>query len=89
MKFLTIDDVCKMLSISRRTLERMRVSSLQKRLKSSSVVPDIRDSVEDTEYASRDGQRIPFPEPDLYIGKSPRWEMDKLLVWLKKNGGQL
>ncbi|WP_193906233.1 hypothetical protein [Cellvibrio polysaccharolyticus] len=33
--------------------------------------------------------RIPFPEPDLYVGKSPRWEQDKLLSWLKKNGRQL
>jgi hypothetical protein len=95
MKFLTIEDVCEMLSISRRTLERMRAgsaSSIQemlesKNLGSSSIIDAHEFSAE--LRSGRQWGRIPFPEPDLYIGKSPRWERDKLLSWLEINGNRL
>lgn len=46
MRYLKIEDICESLSVSRRTLERLREGN--------------------------------FPEPDFYIGKSPRWEEGKL-----------
>lgn len=90
MKFLTIEDVCEMLSISRRTLERMRAGR-------SGNISDLVGS-NDTESLSElfdrssrnvGGERLPFPEPDLYLGKSPRWDRDKLLKWLEENGDKL
>lgn len=81
MKFLTIEDVCEMLSISRRTLERMRSSRFESKI--------------DIQTSNLDGiarplkKRVQFPEPDLYIGNSPRWEKDKLLKWLMENGKNL
>lgn len=90
VKYLTIDDVCEMLSISRRTLERMRLDTGSgaltnvlegRRLTSSSFNIANRSSVT--------GKKTSFPEPDLYIGKSPRWEQDKLISWLEENGRYL
>jgi hypothetical protein len=51
----------------------------------------IRESVQLSDELGNGGQRerLPFPEPDLYIGRSPRWEMEKLLSWLEKNGHRL
>ncbi|APP04884.1 hypothetical protein BG259_05790 [Vibrio harveyi] len=78
MKYLTIDDVCEMLSISRRTLERMR---------SETLVVDER-NVEFTlrTHPLRAFGRVAFPEPDLFIGRSPRWEQERLITWLENYG---
>lgn len=79
MKYLTIDDVCEMLSISRRTLERMR---------SETLIIDERD----VEFTLRHHNlrasfgRVAFPEPDLFIGRSPRWEQNRLITWLENYG---
>lgn len=59
--YLTINDVCSLLSISRRTLERMR------------------------DHANS----TPFPAPDLWIGRSPRWDRDLLIDKLKIVGKEL
>ena len=90
MKFLTIEDVCEMLSISRRTLERMRVGR-------SATISDLVNSrgagspsaLFDRTNRNISGERLPFPEPDIYLGKSPRWDRDKLLKWLEENGDRL
>lgn len=52
MKLLTINDICKNLSISRKTFERIRT--------------------------------INFMKPTLFVGKSPRWDEEKLDKWLKE-----
>jgi len=91
MKFLTIDDVCEMLSISRRTLERMRSpssKSISELVKTNDVQSVVLDTVDSLHKRSK-RERIFFPDPDLNIGNSPRWERDKLLVWLEKNGSNL
>ncbi|MNE58506.1 Helix-turn-helix domain protein [compost metagenome] len=85
MKYLTIDEVCEMLSVSRRTLERMRSptsKSLQELMSETSFIDVDR-------FRPYSKERVYFPEPDFYIGKSPRWEMDKLLSWLSENGHRL
>lgn len=86
MKYLTIDEVCEMLSISRRTLERMRSpqsKSIQEIMNQSLTIHGLE------VLSPRSKDRLYFPEPDLYIGKSPRWEMDKLISWLSENGHRL
>lgn len=89
VKFLTIDDVCEMLSISRRTLERMRSPS-SKSIRELMEPGGITSSIElDILHKDSKRKRVYFPDPDLNIGNSPRWERDKLLAWLEKNGSHL
>jgi hypothetical protein len=83
MKYLTIDAVCEMLSISRRTLERLRRPKENPK-KSSKFMPQERPNISTILYGT-----ATFPEPDLYIGRSPRWEHDKLIKWLQENGSRL
>ncbi len=94
MKYLTIDEVCEMLSVSRRTLERMRSpssKSLQGAAARNAAVEIAMESFVRSR-AFEDGGvtgKLYFPEPDLYIGKSPRWEMNALVSWLSENGHRL
>ncbi len=98
MKYLTIEDVCEMLSISRRTLERMRakpidLASMIEELKRDGV-REYADHLTSLEYKEdqkkiESGEKVPFPEPEFYMGKSPRWEQGKLIEWLKENGNKL
>ena len=83
VKYLTIDDICEMLSISRRTLERMRDTRKLARPSPMRVFNDL-DSLLGNNLES-----VNFPEPDLFIGRSPRWEQEKLVAWLQKNGSRL
>ncbi|EPW7037831.1 helix-turn-helix domain-containing protein [Vibrio parahaemolyticus] len=95
MKYLTIDEVCEMLSISRRTLERMRSpdskilfgAAARNALIAKAISTRATSSIDILENDSRD--KLYFPEPDLYIGKSPRWEMNALVSWLSENGHRL
>lgn len=92
MKYLTIDDVCDMLSISRRTLERMRpdtMSGALANLQSGRANKLPVNSFDILRRIDAQGKKMSFPEPDLYIGKSPRWERDKLIAWLEENGRYL
>ena len=92
VKYLTIDDVCDMLSISRRTLERMRPDTMSGALANLPSDRANRFSVNSSDILERintQGKKMSFPEPDLYIGKSPRWERDKLIAWLEENGRYL
>ncbi len=84
MKYITINDVCEMLSISRRTLERIR--GIKNVLNSSSL--NIR-KTNHLDLLSLGEESLIFPEPDLFIGRSPRWERDKLISWLQENGSRL
>ncbi len=88
MKYITIDDICEMLSISRRTLERMRST----RSVEDPVSHLINSKVNQKKIGillSFENTPLDFPEPDLYIGRSPRWEQDKLISWLQENGNRL
>lgn len=90
MKFLTIDDVCEMLSISRRTLERMRSpssKSVRELMEGDRMMSAV--SLLDIQHKDSKRERMFFPDPDLNIGNSPRWERDKLLAWLEENGSRL
>lgn len=88
MKYLTIEDLCEMLSISRRTLERMRSPNSKtsnKNLKTKNTIRGTKNNKVDS-LLPPNIDRTYFPDPDIYIGKSPRWEEDNLFVWLKENG---
>ena len=99
MKYLTIDDVCEMLSISRRTLERMRepssklgndpLDNLREKLSRRLTLDESLIERQDLTSFRLQKDRLYFPSPDLYIGSSPRWEQDKLISWLAENGHRL
>ena len=74
---LSIDDICKKLSISRSSLERMRrPDKLQNIIQSSGL-----------SHLSQDEPSfyVPFPEPTIVLGRSPRWSATVLNAWLHKN----
>lgn len=86
MRYLKIDDVCKMLSISRRTFERMRANG-----KDQEENPMFNMTTRNDDLTKLFGNILPlkFPQPDLFIGRSPRWEEKRLIEWLEKNGSRL
>ena len=59
---LTIEDICKKLSISKSTLDRLRGIS-----KKNEIL-----------------MMYDFPEPLLYIGKSPRWSVQQINSWIQR-----
>ena len=71
---LDIDAVCTKLSVSRSTLERMRHKKM---------------STPDNYACNKDDKSsalfsVPFPEPTLSIGRSPRWSARILNEWVEK-----
>ena len=74
---LDIDGVCKKLSISRSSLERLRRANPTLQLRSS--LP--------TEHRDDFTGMPPFPEPTIMLGRSPRWSAQVLNAWI--NGKRL
>lgn len=72
---LDIDGVCKKLSISRSSLERLRRSNTNLQLRSSLF------SESSDEFAGMP----PFPEPTIMLGRSPRWSAQALNEWINGN----
>ena len=68
---LDIDAVCKKLSISRSSLERLRRPNSN--LLSSSMFLG-----RDDDFAGMP----PFPEPTIMLGRSPRWSVRALNEWI-------
>ena len=69
---LDIDGVCKKLSISRSSLERLRRANTNVQLRSPLF------SVHGDEFAGMP----PFPEPTIMLGRSPRWSAEALNEWI-------
>lgn len=89
--FLTIEDICARLSISRRTFDRMRgtpqTGTGQKAIgavftKSTGRIYTAGMhglmTAEERELASAP----PFPQPTCFIGRSPRWSTKVVNEWL-------
>jgi predicted DNA-binding transcriptional regulator AlpA len=66
---LDIDSVCKKLSISRSSLERLRRPSTS----SSSMF-----LMRDDDFSGMP----PFPAPTIMLGRSPRWSVQVLNAWI-------
>lgn len=73
---LDIDAVCKKLSISRSSFERLRKPNPLLQLRTSSLASG-------EEFAGMP----PFPEPTIMLGRSPRWSAQVLNAWI--NGRRL
>lgn len=69
---LDIGEVCKKLSISRSTLERLRRSNVG--------VVGLRQFLQEDEFAGLP----PFPEPTIVLGRSPRWSVKVLNSWINR-----
>ncbi|MCU1118940.1 hypothetical protein ACSLC0_18325 [Stenotrophomonas muris] len=76
---LDIDAVCRKLSISRSSFERLRKSNPLLQLRSSPL--GLGGSGDD--FAGMP----PFPEPTIMLGRSPRWSAKVLNSWI--NGERL
>lgn len=83
-QLLSAEEICKRLSISRSTFDRWvrnsaPVSDFVKNMQSQArgIGPYPRDSNDDS--------RLSFPQPDIRIGNSPRWELTTFKAWLAKN----
>ncbi len=70
---LDIDAVCKKLSISRSSLERLR------RIRSHSTLLRAQALVGSDDFASAPA----FPDPTLVLGRSPRWSVRVLNAWIE------
>lgn len=66
---LGIDEVCKKLSISRSTLERLRQNTPPRTLQ---------EHIEEQEFSGL----APFPRPTIQLGRSPRWSAADLNKWI-------
>ena len=74
---LDIDGVCKKLSISRSSLERLRRATPTLQLHSPMLAG------QGDDFAGMP----PFPEPTIMLGRSPRWSAQILNAWI--NGKRL
>jgi len=72
---LDIEAICKKLSISRTTFERLR--NPQRRLDHERMKSFITGDHSD-DYTGM----APFPQPKLTLGRSPRWSVSDLNVWI-------
>lgn len=87
-QLLGIDDICQRIGVSRTTFDRWvrngggktGSTTLTDLVGTSLVGRNAMDSVANlTEGATS------FPPPDIYIGKSPKWEMQTFKTWLRAN----
>ncbi|WP_124608603.1 MULTISPECIES: helix-turn-helix transcriptional regulator [Burkholderia cepacia complex] len=70
---LDIDAVCKKLSISRSTLERLRRPRISSTFERAAGFLGRDDDFSDMP---------PFPEPTVMLGRSPRWSSKALNAWI-------
>lgn len=70
VELLGVDEIVDRLGVSRSTLERWVRNG-----KAASAVS----------FVDRVSSRLGFPEPDIYIGNSPKWTKDTVVTWLLAN----
>ena len=73
---LDIETICKKLSISRTTFERLRKTATRP---SNLAMTSIYFGDGSDDYSSMPA----FPEPTIVLGRSPRWSATALNTWLK------
>ncbi|KVS62778.1 MULTISPECIES: helix-turn-helix transcriptional regulator [Burkholderia cepacia complex] len=87
-QLLGIDDICQRLGVSRTTFDRWVRNGGGKT--GSTTLADLVGSsiagrgMADAAANLTDGATS-FPPPDIYIGKSPKWEMQTFKTWLRAN----
>jgi predicted DNA-binding transcriptional regulator AlpA len=88
-RWLSADDVCVRLSVSKSTLDRWR--KIQPDAPSpfgrqgffqTRVLTDPRTTAD---IENESAGLTPFPEPDLNVGGSPRWDANDVNAWLAEN----
>lgn len=85
---LSAEDICSKLSVSRSTLDRWRRLTN----KPSPFGPNggfqIRVLAEMRSPEDVENERVgltPFPDPSLFVGGSPRWDVSDVNKWLNEN----
>lgn len=70
VELLGVDEIVERLGVSRSTLERWVRNG-----KAAAAVS----------FVDRISSRLGFPEPDIYIGNSPKWTKQTVVTWLLAN----
>jgi len=73
VELLGVDEIVERLGVSRSTLERWVRNG-----KASAGAAGV-------SFVDRVSSRLGFPEPDIYIGNSPKWTKDTVVTWLLAN----
>lgn len=84
VRLLSAEQICERLGVSRTTFDRWVRNADSSSAPKPSTVMGIHNSHLDTAANFAEG-RITFPKPDVKIGKSPRWQFETVVQWLKQN----
>ena len=90
-ELLGIDEICRRLDVTRSTFDRWVKNGLQQRSRVIKMPsgPSIQVRGKVHIQTSIKGEvsesSMTFPPPDIRIGNSPKWELETLKKWLRKN----
>lgn len=86
VRLLSAEQICERLGVSRTTFDRwVRNTDPLSAVRSSSLLGRTLDHAAFDGAANFSEGRITFPKPDVKIGKSPRWQFETVVQWLKQN----
>lgn len=80
VELLGVEEIVSKLGVSRNTFERWVRNG---RIAGSSMTNNFQDI-----HANLTEGNIIFPQPDIYIGKSPRWDLKTVAKWLSSNASK-
>lgn len=89
--FLSAEDICSKLSVSRSTFDRWRRINSPFGLSGSVFQTKVLADMPSPFEIESEGEGVgltPFPEPALNVGGSPRWDADDVNAWLVENKGK-
>lgn len=84
--FLSADDICTRLSVSRSTLDRWRkISGTPSPFGAEGFQSKVNTTTRTVMDVENDAGLTPFPQPTLNVGGSPRWSVEDVNAWLVSN----
>lgn len=84
--FLSADDICTRLSVSRSTFDRWRkISAPPSTLEAGRFQNKVKPTIRTGADAQEDAGLTPFPQATLNVGGSPRWSVEDVNAWLLSN----
>lgn len=85
--FLSADDICSRLSVSRSTFDRWRrITGTPSPFGAQGVFQSgVNSALRSTADIDNDAGLTPFPQPALNVGGSPRWDANEVNIWLDEN----
>lgn len=84
--FLSADDICTRLSVSRSTFDRWRkISGTPTTFRAGGVHINESPTRQTVAEVGDDAGLTPFPQATLNVGGSPRWSVEDVNAWLVSN----